>query len=153
MQSIFHPTQHTSARIYLYDSQFTKREALHDPDSIEVTNLNTMGLLDFDLSGLKNQRIQGGRLELKMLTPDYPHEVAITTIQDSWDWRFANNFTARENTPWGGNKWLSDVIMSTAALCTAGFPPYMIRILPSSPWRFRRRFCRLWLGGSVVVWD
>lgn len=112
MQSIFHPTQHTSARIYLYDSQFTKREALHDPDSIEVTNLNTMGLLDFDLSGLKNQRIQGGRLELKMLTPDYPHEVAITTIQDSWDWRFANNFTARENTPWGGNKWLSDVIMS-----------------------------------------
>ena len=112
MKQIFPLKKHTSARIYLYDSQFKKRQALHDPDYVEITNLNTMGLLDFDLSGLKDKRILGGRLTAKVLTEDYPLEMAVTTVSDSWDPAFANQITARENTPWGGDKWLCDVIMS-----------------------------------------
>ena len=112
MKQTFLPRSHTSARIYLYDSQFTKRQALYDPDSVEITNLNTMGLLDFDLSGLKDKRILKGRFTAKVLTEDCPLEMAVTTVADRWDAAFANNFVARENAPWGGDKWLCDVIMS-----------------------------------------
>jgi len=112
MKTKFHLQKHTSARIYLYDSQFTKREALFNPDSIEVTNLNTMGLVSFGLEKLAGCRIIDGALTVKVLTEDYPLEVAVTTIRDRWDPAYANNFTARENTPWGGDKWLTDVIMS-----------------------------------------
>ena len=112
MKKVFTLSGHTSARIYLYDSQFTKRQALYDPDSVEITNLNTMGLLDFELGELKKKRILGGKLTAKVLTEDCPAELAVTTVSDHWDPAFANNFIARENAPWGGDKWLCDVIMS-----------------------------------------
>ena len=104
-------SRHTTIETYLYSGQFEKREVLFDEDSIEVTNLHRIGLLDFDATALRGQRLLSARVTLKALTPDVPLEMAVTSISDDWDPRFANNYVRKEATPWAGDLWTTDVIM------------------------------------------
>lgn len=111
MNATFLLTRHTTVETYLYSGQFERREVLFDPDTAEVTNLKRVALLGFDLSPLRGCRIIRGRLSVKMLTPDYPLEVAVTSVAEDWDPQFATNYRRTENQAWAGDLWLTDVIM------------------------------------------
>lgn len=111
MKQVFTLVRHATVDTYLYDGQFEKREVLTNPDLAEVTNMKKQPLLDFGLDALKGSRILSGLLKVKMITPDYPYTVAVSTVTAQWDPKVANNYEATEGTPWAGSLWMSDVIM------------------------------------------
>lgn len=108
----FSLSRQSTIDIYLFSEQFSKREILRNEDYLTISNLRYMPALDFNLEGLKGKKIINAVLSLKVITPDYPLEVEITTISHNWNEKYANYYQYDDGKAWAGDKWLSDVMMS-----------------------------------------
>ena len=110
MKENFKLARQTTIDIYLYSEQYKKREVLRDSEAATIANLRYMPLLVFNLDSLAGREILSGTLTFKIITPDYPLEVEITTISQDWNEASANYYQSEADIGWAGDKWISDEI-------------------------------------------
>ncbi len=80
-------------------------------DVLKMAAICRIPIISFDAGRLKNKKINGARLYLKVEGEKHPLKLDITSISQDWNSSFATLVYCDRGKNWADDKWFTDVIM------------------------------------------